>query len=369
MRARVAVVLFFACFLPAPLVSHAQTATRSQQSGEQLYRSACAACHGPDGKGSPRQTVGFDTPLPDFTDCSFGTPEADADWIAVVHQGGRARAFDRMMPAFGEALAHEDIAAIVAHLRTFCAEPAWPRGDLNLPRPLVTEKAFPENEAVVTTTFNRKGSGAVGNEILYERRVGRRGQYEVVVPFQIQENDSGQWRRGLGDVAVAYKHVLFDSLRRGSILSGGSEMVFPTGKEAEGLGSGATILEPFGTFSQILPRDGFLHLHAGVEIPLGKEDAHTESFWRATVGKTIVQNRWYRAWSPMFELLGSREMAEGEPVAWDVVPQLQVSLSTRQHVLLHAGLRVPVTQRHTRGNTLIVYLLWDWFDGGLFSGW
>ena len=73
-------------------------------SGEEIYRAACATCHGPDGKGSPRSTVGFDTPLPDFTDCAFATAEADVDWMAVVHEGGRIRGLSRRMPAFGDAL-------------------------------------------------------------------------------------------------------------------------------------------------------------------------------------------------------------------------------------------------------------------------
>ena len=59
------------------------------------------------------------------------------------------------MPAFGDALSPEDIALAVSHLRTFCTEAAWPRGDLNLPRAFFTEKAFPENEAVWATTFTR----------------------------------------------------------------------------------------------------------------------------------------------------------------------------------------------------------------------
>jgi Cytochrome C oxidase, cbb3-type, subunit III len=350
-------------------VHHAQTATDSQKSGADLYRAGCAACHGIDGRGAPRATLGFDLDLPDFTDCSFATPEADADWIAIVHQGGTVRAFDRMMPAFGEALSLDEIGRIVGHLRTFCAETAWPRGDLNLPRPLVTEKAFPENEAVVTTTFSRDGQSAIGNEFTYEHRLGSRGQYEVVVPFDLQQADSGGWRRGLGDVAVAYKHVLGHSLRRGSIFAAGSEVVFPTGKETDGIGGGMTVVEAFGTFSQVLPRDGFLHLHAGLEMPVGAEGSHTESFWRATVGKTIFQQRWNRAWSPMIEVLGSRKHAEGEAAAWDLVPQLQVSLSRRQHVLLNAGIRTPVNHRAGRPTSLIVYLLWDWFDGGLFTGW
>ena len=51
------------------------------------------ACHGADGRGSPPERVGFDVPLPDFTDCSFATREPDGDWFAVAHQGGPVRGF------------------------------------------------------------------------------------------------------------------------------------------------------------------------------------------------------------------------------------------------------------------------------------
>ncbi|HUG43948.1 MAG TPA: c-type cytochrome [Acidobacteriota bacterium] len=43
--------------------------TQPLQTGEALYRAACAACHGSDGRGAPRERVGFDIPLPDFTAC------------------------------------------------------------------------------------------------------------------------------------------------------------------------------------------------------------------------------------------------------------------------------------------------------------
>jgi hypothetical protein len=51
------------------------------------------------------------------------------------------------------------------------------------------------------------------------------------------------------------------------------------------------------------------------------------------------------------------------------VPQAQVSLSKLQHVRLGMGLQLPVNERDQRGRTLHLYLLWDWFDGPLFSGW
>jgi hypothetical protein len=88
----------------------------------------------------------FDVEPPDFTDCNLTTPEADLDWPSIIHRGGPARAFNQLMPAFGDELSDEEIARLITHLRGFCTERGWPHGDLNMPR-AITEKAFPENEA------------------------------------------------------------------------------------------------------------------------------------------------------------------------------------------------------------------------------
>jgi hypothetical protein len=65
----------------------ARASSFDTKSGEELYRLGCAACHGPDGMGMPRSTVGFDTPLPDFTDCTFATPEPDSDCFHSLESG------------------------------------------------------------------------------------------------------------------------------------------------------------------------------------------------------------------------------------------------------------------------------------------
>ena len=348
----------------------AQAVDRSALNGQPLYQAACAACHGGDGRGQPLAIRGFDVEPPDFTDCSLTTPEADLDWISVVHQGGPVRGFDRMMPAFGEELTEPQIALVIEHVRTFCAERGWPRGDLNLPRPFVTEKAFPENEAVMTVTLSPRGQPrAFTSQFLYEHRVGSRGQYEVFVPIGLRRSPAAEWNAGIGDIGAAYKHVIYDSLPRGSIVSVGGELKLPTGSETRGFGAGAPLFEAFGTVSQILPRDGFLHLHAGIEVPTDPGRAAKETFWRVALGRTLMQNRWGRAWSPMLEVLGSRAIEDAGNTEWDLLPQVQVSLSTRQHVLLNVGVRTPLSQRRDRSSSVLVYLLWDWFDGGFFSGW
>ena len=71
----------------------------------------------------------------------------------------------------------------------------------------------------------------------------------------------------------------------------------------------------------------------------------------------------------MIEILAARTLGEGGTTHWDAIPQIQVSLPTRQHVLLNAGVRVPLGEADDRSSQVLVYLLWDWFDGGFFDGW
>jgi hypothetical protein len=269
------------------------------------------------------------------------------------------------MPAFAEALTREDLTAALAQLRSFCKEPNSPRGELNLPRPLVTEKAFPEDEAVITVIASHD---AVTNKMVYERRIGARNQFELVVPLAFSEQTPGEWTGGVGDVAIAVKRALFHSLRHGSIFSGSLEVVTPTGSTERGIGGGTTVLEPFVTFGQILPGDGFVQLQTGGEFPLQGDHAN-EAFVRTALGRSFTQGEFGRSWSPMVEFLAARELTAGEGTKWDVVPQMQVTLSKRQHIMINAGVRIPVNEREGRSTQTMIYLLWDWFDGGFLEGW
>lgn len=338
------------------------------RTGADVYASACASCHGFDGAGRAQEQVGFDTPLPDFTDCSFATREPDADWYGIVHQGGPNRAFNRMMPSFGSALTEQEIYAALGHVRSFCGDARWPRGELNLPLALFTEKAYPEDELLWRTFVDAEGPAEGSTELVYEKRFGARGQLELSVPFEWTDGGA-DLEAGLGDIAVGWKQTLVASLASGSILSVGGEVILPTGDEERGLGKGTTVLEPFVLFGQILPGDSFFQAHVFAEFPLedGFED---ELGWRGALGRTFAADDGFgRTWTPMIEVLGARELANDAETAWDVVPQLQVSLSQRQHVLAAFGARIPVTDADARDTQVVFYLLWDWYDGGLRDGW
>jgi mono/diheme cytochrome c family protein len=353
---------------PGPQESSLANALPAGYTGKDIFTLACATCHGPDGKGSPPSVVGFDVPLPDFTDCSVATPEPFGDWFAVIHEGGPIRGLDRHMPAFGEALSADDIDKVIRHVWTLCDNAAWPRGDLNLPRTFFIEKAFPENETIVTTAIAARGQKSVASEVIYERRFGARNQFEIAMPVTVLQNSNATWSRGLGDVAVAIKRTFYASVDTGRIFTAGAEMVVPTGKEGAGFGHGYTIYEPSVLFGQILPRGMFLQAQAGLEVPSDHRLGNNEAYGRVGFGGTVAQAHGYgRAWSPMVEVLWARETyRESE---WDVVPQLQITLSKLQHVMVSGGVRIPVTERWERHPQVLTYLLWDWFDGGLFEFW
>ena len=370
-----AVAVFVCLGASTTLARAAQTALPANATGEQIFVAACATCHGADGKGASSAVVGFDLPLanghgfPDFTDCATNTVEPLGDWMAVAHRGGPVRGLDRRMPAFGDALSDDQIERAVKYLWSFCDDPAWPRGDLNLPRAFFTEKAFPENETVWTTGVTTSGAKAVTNALVYEHRVGARWQYEITAPFGVQQNQpGGAWTRGLGDVEIAVRRTFYASLERGSIFAAGSAVTLPTGKEDLGLGNGFTIVEPFAMWGQILGASGFVQVHAGYELPSNRTRGQREGFVRTALGYTLAEDRGFgRAWSPMLEVLTARP--EGGPVEWDLVPQAQVSLSKLQHVLLSVGVRFPLNEREERKPQFLTYFLWDWFDGGLFEFW
>jgi mono/diheme cytochrome c family protein len=342
--------------------------------GAQIFEAACSTCHAPDGAGSPESVVGFSLPLPnghgfpDFRDCATNTVEPASDWVAVVTRGGPIRGLDRHMPAFGDALSADQIQLVVNHVRSFCVEPAWPRGDLNLPRAFFVEKAFPENETIWATGVTGGPNTFVDNVLIFERRIGTRGTYEVRVPFDAAHTGTGEWVRGLGDTEVAVRRTFYASAERGTIFAAGGEVILPTGKETLGLGTGTTIWEPFALGAQTLGANGFVQVHAGLEFPVDQTKASREAFLRTAVGYTIAADQGFgRAWTPMAEVLVARP--KGGATEWDVVPQMQVSLSRRQHILVNAGVRLPVNDRAGRPTQILTYFLWDWFDGGLREGW
>jgi mono/diheme cytochrome c family protein len=357
----------------APLAAGEQasgSSARGLTSGEAIYIAGCAGCHGLHGAGASETTIGFKKPstYPDFTDCAGTTPELDVDWKATITEGGHGRGFSPIMPSFADELTSEQIDAVIHYLRGQCHDTRWARGELNLPRPLRTEKAFPESETTLTMGATTSHSPDWNDEVTYERQYGARDQLEVAIPFSSINSPSGGRATGVGDAAFGWKHVLFAN--RTTIVSGQGEIVLPTGNSDRGLGSGVTTFGVFAAAGQLLPSDSFVQVQVGTDQPTSPDISPRTFFWRVAAGRSWrEENGLGRLWSPMVEVVSDRNFEAGARANIDLIPQFQATLNRRQHIRANVGLQVPVTNTAGRSKQLVFYLLWDWFDGGFLEGW
>ena len=370
----------FAILLFIPTLVFGQQPTPSQQAstkgmkldtGEEIFKASCIGCHGQNGTGQPQTILGFEPPgtFPDFTDCNGSTRERTADWNAIIHEGGAIRGFSDIMPSWKEALTDEQIDKLTGYLRSLCEESGWPLGELNLPRALFTEKAFPEDEWVLTSAGNLNNGGEISGELIWEKRFGRRNQLEFAAPYSFIQGSNKGWFGGIGDLVMGYKRVLM-AHGTSSIFSLQGELIVPTGNKARGVGTGVTTFETFGSFGQTLTRTSFFQIQTGFELPTDTSKVSSVYYWKSAVGKTFTQNgRVGRAWTPMVEFIGERDMVAGAPMNWDIVPEVQFTLNKRQHVRLNVGVRTPMNNTVGRTTQLAMYVLWDFFDGGLREGW
>jgi mono/diheme cytochrome c family protein len=339
--------------------------------GRQIYDSGCVACHGAGAEGAPQALSAFERPrtFPDFTQCDQTTAEPDMTWRAIIVHGGRYRGFSQIMPSFAQALTPDQITDVIAYLRTFCSNPHWPAGELNLPRALVTEKAYPEDEEVISTAVNARGAPGVEGHIIHEQRFGMKNQIEVDVPLNFADQNH-TWYGGVGDTTLGVKRVMFSSLRSGSILSLFGGVLAPTGSRMRGFGSGTTTFETFAAFDQLFRTNTSFQLQFGAELPRHTDIAPQALFFNTAIAQSFAADHGMgRLWTPMMEILANRDLVDNARTDWDVLPQMQVTISRRQHVRGDLGLRVPVTNTTGRPVQLMIYLLWDWGDGRLNEGW
>jgi len=341
------------------------------KAGESIYKGGCIACHGAEGKGAPETSTEFKHPdtFPDFTDCKGTTAEPNSAWKAVIEHGGPERGFSQIMPSFSELLTSGQIDDVIAYMRTFCTNKHWARGELNLPRAIVTEKAFPEDELVISSAVNAGGAPGFTADVIHEQRFGVRNQIEVDVPFQAQ-NQNHSWNGGVGDITFAVKREMWSSLRTGSILSLQAGVLPPTGNSKHGFGNGTTTFEPFAAFDQLFPTNTFIQFQMGADLPRHTNIAPQSLFWRTAVGQALSKDHGLgRLWSPMVEFLADRDLQDGAKTNWDVLPEMQVTISQRQHIRAAIGVRTPVSNTQGRNPSVVMYVLWDWADGKLWEGW
>lgn len=330
--------------------------------GRELYQQGCQSCHGADGRGNPLWESAV-RPI-EFSDCGT-TSEATETWTTVVRKGGPSRGLDPAMPAFEGAYTDDDIGAIVDFIRGFCPDhERYPPGDLNFRRLLKTGKAFPEQEVVLRASHRPDDATRETElEVLYENRIGKAFQYELVLPLRASTAVVGEGA-GIGDVEIEAKKVVHWSRERHSILSLGVGLSLPTGREEEGLGSGTVAFAPFVAFGKAWGRT-LLQVNAGAELPADSEKADPEL--RYALGLSRALGPVTTAFTPAIELVGSynTKTHEHDYAVWG---ELSKPLNKLGHVIASVGFQAPLRPKDESWK-LEAYLLWDFGDGPLWIGW
>jgi hypothetical protein len=295
----------------------------------EMWGAWCARCHADDGSGKIKEPTVTVEPM-DFTDCRLTTPEPDADWERAIGQGGPGVGLSPQMPGFEDSLTPEQIRGFVSHIRTFCKDPGWPPGNTNFPRPIITEKAFPEDEFLILPAISHDRQYQLTG--LYERRIGKRSMVEIAAPI---END------GLGDVDIAFKHAIH--AKGFQIVSLGLET---------GLSRDTAVFEPFISAGTML-RDWYVQGQLKVELPID----------RAKKDRAIVYNAYFghdTSAAPNTWTLGVELNGENHELA--LTPQVRKGLTGTGALAASIGAMVPLNEREERGVRWVGYLLWEFLE-------
>ena len=339
-------------------------AARASLSGAEIYKDACASCHGADGRGSPEGSA-ITTPLPDFTDCVIATAETTANWKGLIRHGGKFLGMSDQMPAFGDSLGDDEIRAVIAYVHAFCKDPRYPLGDLNFPRPLFVEKAFPEDEIVLSFDYESAPDTRTASwEAAVEKRIGARGQVEVSLPVSWVQPDQGSSAAGVGDLGLSYKHVLLADPAWNSIVTARLAMTLPSGKTTDGIGSGTAVFAPQLLAGQALG-PFILQAEIAAEVPVDADKADRQMFYGFAFQHRLGPYK--KSLVVELELQQTQSLASDVRAGTVLGPGLYVPLSRRGHVAVSAGAQFPVAGTRPYDWLVGSFLLWDFTDGPIWA--
>ncbi len=136
------------------------------------------------GPTKPARSSSARTPSPTSPAATRPRPEPDSSYKVVILHGGHGLGFSQIMPAFGDILTDQQIDDVIAYVRSFCHNTGhYPAGELNLPRALITEKAFPEDELVISTAADAGSPASWTTDVIHEQAFAGRNQIEIDVPI------------------------------------------------------------------------------------------------------------------------------------------------------------------------------------------
>jgi hypothetical protein len=304
----------------------------------------------------------LDARLPNFARCAESAEEPDDQWRLIIEKGGVAFGLSPQMPAYGDVLTRDQIDSLLLHMREFCQDRRWVRGELNFQRPLFTIKAYPENEIVIGPRLQRRKGEETGFvwTNLVERRIGPRTEVEFALPLaSAQVNPASPRRSGIGDIEIEVKQVLFSSLSQRFILSSGLEVSLPTGADEKGLGAGTTKFEPFLALGKET-RGWVVQGSLKMELPTDTAKAEREFAYSVAIGYPLFLIGGVRDFFLTLEVVGSRELKRGERSEVALVPQIRLPIDRMGRWAVAIGPFLPIPRGSNLRPGFAAYLLWEY---------
>jgi hypothetical protein len=245
------------------------------------------------------------------------------------------------------------VSEFVAFIKKFCVEPGWPSGNLNLPRPLFAEKAFPENEFIIAPMVSHKRGEPVEFELaaIYERRFGRRAQFEGIFPFGSIDAGAGR-NSGIGDVEIGIKYAL-NPAASNHLMSAGFDVVIPTGRESRSLGGGSVVFEPYLSTGTVIGSQTYLQAQIKLELPRRDTADNAVTVYNIYLGRDVKL-------LPSTLTYGVELNGENDEVA--LTPQIRKGLSKSGALAMAIGARLPINKRNEQGVKWVAYLLWEYLE-------
>jgi mono/diheme cytochrome c family protein len=212
--------------------------------GREIFEQNCIMCHGADAKGTGQLAAALPVRPANLTDCKLTAEDSVEVLQGIIRHGGPYAGRSPVMPAFETVLSNSDIADLAHYVKSLCADPDWVPEELNFPRPLITGKAFPEQEMLVGGRFGRNGEKV--NEYLgvLDYRVNGLTNIEIKSRALSINPNIGPTESGVGDTVLSVKRVVAFSPLYRTLASAGVELTLPTGSDQRGLGDGNFVLEP-----------------------------------------------------------------------------------------------------------------------------
>lgn len=337
-RILVTLGLFFLIALPAVGFTEIGDVLR----GAALFDKNCAVCHGQDARGSGMLAASLPVKPANLTDCRLTAEDPTEVLEGIIREGGSYTGLSTVMPAWGGRLTEQEISDVAAFVKTLCTTKNWLKGDLNFPRPLITGKAFPENEIVVGGKFAQGTTDTSTGSVSVGFRMDGLTNLEVGGSVLRRHLQNDIAHTGIGDASISVKRVLAYNYAKNYLVAAGLKVQFPTGDEDRNLGSGEITWQPsFRTGFRI--EDIVTQIDTRITIPAETSDENATARYNLALAYVFQPDPRLEA-APMLEITNETRIngAKDGQTATSLIPQFRFKWLQYSAGF---GLEIPVSNR------------------------